>query len=322
MNVVNIWSNSVNCNRMILCWGVFISLILGCNKTLSSPLSLPEWAKEGSIQYATIDNLKIRYLRLGRGEPLVLVHTIRTQLDYFQKIIPELSKHYQVYALDLPGHGYSEITEQAHTKQLFVETVSGLMDHLDLKGVTLVGESIGGSIALGIAANRNARIKRVVSLNPADYVNSNGLDRSSTVGKVFFTAIEWPLIGWVVARAEDRNGLKKVLEGGFNEASNLPAVLLTEFSTVGEREGYPRAFRSIFLNWDSWVEGRKRYSNISVPVTLVYAEDDWSLPEERMSNKAMIKGATLVTIAGSGHFSSLEKPEKVTEIILSDNSLK
>jgi pimeloyl-ACP methyl ester carboxylesterase len=50
-------------------------------------------------------NNKLRYLKAGVGKPLVLMHTIRTQLEYFQAVIPELAKHYTVYAVDLPGHG-------------------------------------------------------------------------------------------------------------------------------------------------------------------------------------------------------------------------
>jgi len=274
------------------------------------------WAENANINTVDSAGLTMRYLKMGQGEPLVLIHTLRTQLDYFSKIIPELAKHYTVYALDLPGHGYSDITKQVHDKPLFIHHVTELIKTLKLEDVTLVGESVGGSISLGIAAQAKVSISRVIALNPADYVNSNGLDRSSTLGKILFTGIRLPFIGWIISNAEKRDVLQQVLEGGFENNSNLPAYLVDEFSRVGNRKGYSKAFRSIFLNWKSWTEGQKAYSNIKVPVTLVYADHDWATTAERHSNKALIKDATLITIKDCGHFSALDRPEQVVKAIL------
>ena len=67
--------------------------------------------------------------------------------------MPELSKRFTVYAL---------------------EAVEGFLDKLDLRDVTLAGVSIGGAIALIIAARRNPRVARVVSINPYDYAKGRG----------------------------------------------------------------------------------------------------------------------------------------------------
>ena len=53
--------------------------------------------------------LALRYEKTGEGPPLVLLHTIRTQLEYFRDLAPVLAKSYTVYAIDLPGHGHSPI---------------------------------------------------------------------------------------------------------------------------------------------------------------------------------------------------------------------
>ncbi len=276
----------------------------------------PLWTENTNINMVDSAGLKMRYLKMGEGEPLILIHTLRTQLDYFSKIIPELAKHYTVYALDLPGHGYSDITNQVHDKPLFIHHVTELIKALKLENVTLVGESVGGSISLGIAAQAKISIKRVIALNPADYVKSNGLDRSSTLGKILFTGIRLPFIGWIISNAEKRDVLQQVLEGGFENNSNLPADLVDEFSQVGNRKGYSKAFRSIFLNWNSWVKDQLQYSKIKVPVRFVYSEHDWSANAERHNNKELIKDATLITIKDCGHFSSLDRPEQVVKAIL------
>ena len=51
------------------------------------------------------DKLSLRYQKTGDGPPLVLMHTIRTQLEDFRYLAPLLADSFTVYAVDLPGHG-------------------------------------------------------------------------------------------------------------------------------------------------------------------------------------------------------------------------
>ena len=69
------------------------------------------------------------------------------------------------------------------------------------------------------------------------------------------------------------------------------------------------------LNWRTWIEARASYPAIKVPVTLAYGEADWSRAAERDSNAAMIPDARPVELERSGHFSCLEKPGKVAQLI-------
>src|SRR5205823_6468528 len=110
----------------------------------------------------TVDGVRLRYLKVGEGPVLLLLHTLRTQLDLFHKVIPELARSFTVYALDYPGHGYSDIPDGSYDADFFVKYVNGFLEKLDLIGVTLSGVSIGASISLIIAARRNPRVVRVV----------------------------------------------------------------------------------------------------------------------------------------------------------------
>ena len=65
------------------------------------------WAPEIPIRYFDFDGNRIRYIRTGSGPNLVLLHTLRTQLDIFEKLVPLVEKSFTVYALDYPGHGFS-----------------------------------------------------------------------------------------------------------------------------------------------------------------------------------------------------------------------
>ncbi|MCA2226376.1 SDR family NAD(P)-dependent oxidoreductase [Nonomuraea aurantiaca] len=87
---------------------------------------------------------RLRYLKAGSGAPLVLLHTVRTQAEHFRGLIPLISGRYTVYALDLPGMGYSEIVPGASYQEPAMRAgVERLLTELDLHDVTLVGESMG-----------------------------------------------------------------------------------------------------------------------------------------------------------------------------------
>ena len=74
------------------------------------------------------DGSRLRYFRTGTGPPLVLLHTVRTQLDYFQRVMPALWDEFTVYALDLPGMGWSDIVPGARYGE--PEEIAGLMAYM------------------------------------------------------------------------------------------------------------------------------------------------------------------------------------------------
>src|SRR5919198_4333110 len=69
------------------------------------------WSPSGEVEYATLaDGTRLRYLKAGSGPALTLLHTVRTQLDHFQLVIPRLVHAFTVFAIDMPGMGWSDIT--------------------------------------------------------------------------------------------------------------------------------------------------------------------------------------------------------------------
>src|SRR3954452_22227792 len=110
---------------------------------------------------------QLRYITGGTGAPLVLLHTVRTQAEHFRELIPLVQERYTVYALDLPGMGYSEIVPGAsYDEPAMRAAVETLLTQLDLRDATLLGESMGGTLALTAAAKLPDRVRRVVAINP------------------------------------------------------------------------------------------------------------------------------------------------------------
>jgi pimeloyl-ACP methyl ester carboxylesterase len=263
----------------------------------------------------------IRYFKSGKGQPLVLIHTIRTQLDYFEYVIPELAKHFTVYALDLPGHGYSSIDKKAnYDEPYFRSAVKAFIEKLDLNKVTLVGESIGGVLALTVATELPNRIKKVISSNPYDYDKfyGEGVRRGNFLANFVIGQFAIPYVGAIVAAMENILFLGIILKGGLKNRKWMPFKTLAEFDRAGRRRGFRYVERATFAGWKSWSKAKTLYSKIKAPVELVYAENDWSNLEERNLTAKDLNKKQFITINKTGHFSFIDRPEKMIEIILSN----
>jgi pimeloyl-ACP methyl ester carboxylesterase len=271
------------------------------------------WAPDIPINYIDVGGYRLRYIKAGRGPNLVLFHSIRTQLDLFEKVVPELANHFTVYALDYPGHGYSDIPKARYDADFFADSVEGFLIVLDLRDVTLSGVSIGGAIPLIIAGRRNPRVARVVAINPYDYAKGRGMARSSLPGWMVTVTSDIPVIGETVMRLRNFIIMKAVLRGGVANPKSIPTALLQEMYEVGNRPGHYRAFISLLRNAASWEVATKAYGNINVPVRLVWGDKDWARPSEREHDRSLLSGAQMVTVENGGHFLSLDRPDAVIE---------
>jgi pimeloyl-ACP methyl ester carboxylesterase len=259
---------------------------------------------------------KLRYIKTGKGPNLVLLHTLRTQLDLFEKTIPELSRHFTVYALDYPGHGYSDIPPARYDAAFFTEAVEGFLDRLDLRDVTLAGVSIGGSIALIIATRRNPRVARIVAINPYDYAKGRGMARSSLFGWFVTYAALVPVIGETVMRLRNSFIMGAVLRGGVAEKDSIPPPLLKEMYLVGNRPSHYRAFLSLLRSAESWQTATKDYGLIEVPALLIWGDRDWARPPEREHDRDLIPDVQMTALQRGGHFLALDRPQELTQLIV------
>jgi pimeloyl-ACP methyl ester carboxylesterase len=281
---------------------------------------MQDLSKIGQVSELNIDrNRTLRYLKTGKGSPLILLHTIRTQLDYFENVIPHLANHFTVYAIDLPGHGYSSIdTKASYDEPYFRSAVITFIEKLDLKDVTLVGESIGGVLALTVSSQLPGRIKQIVSSNPYDYDRKygDGVRRGNFLANFVISQFAIPYVGAVVAAMENILFLGIILKGGLKNKSWMPFNLLKEFDKVGRRKGYRYVERSTFAGWKSWGKAKSLYSSVKAPVKLIYGENDWSTVAERKDTAKQLGGVSISTVANTGHFAFVDNPQELIKILL------
>ena len=301
---------------ILLIGPVVVSYVVEAMRSAPATPSRLGWAPEVPIKYVKVDGINLRFLDIGQGPPLVLLHTLRTQLDMFQKVIPELSQHFHVYALDYPGHGFSDIPAVEYTPEFFTDVVAGFLEQMDIKDAVVAGESIGGSIPLRLAAQGNLRVKQVIAINAYDYDAGRGAMRSSPVAKLLFSLNNIPILGSTFWRLRQYPIFKNIMEGGVVHKDSWPPTLLREMNEVGNRPYHYQAFMSLVHHWAGWEDARANYEKIAIPVLLVYGEGDWSRPDEREANRRAIPGAEMAIVKDAGHFLSLDAPEAVIQNIL------
>ncbi|MFA6179705.1 MAG: alpha/beta hydrolase [Candidatus Methylopumilus sp.] len=278
----------------------------------------------GTVSELTLENkATIRYLKTGSGNPLILMHTIRTQLDYFQEVIPLLAQHFTVYALDLPGHGYSSIDTTINYDEPYMRnSVISFIEKLALTDVTLVGESIGAVLALTVASQVPERVKAVVSSNTYDYETryADGVRRGNFLANFILGNFAIPIHGAIFAALENKILLGLILKGGLRAKRWMPDALLSEFNTAGRRKSYRYVERNVFAMWRSWTKARTLYAGVKAPVTLVYGDHDWSTTAERQRTASALGVKQAITLKDTGHFAFVDRPLRLVEIIVTQSA--
>ena len=275
------------------------------------------WLPGVPVEYLPLNGSgpKVRFIRAGKGPSLLLMHTVRTQLDIFQRVIPKLLNNFTVYAFDYPGFGWSEIISGADYREpAFRKDVVLFVKQLGLRDLTLAGESMGATLALTASTELRERVRQVVAFNTYDYLP--GLERANLFASIIIKSVRAPIIGPIFAALENRPILKGVMRGGVFDPKTMPDNFLDELNRVGKRPGYSKVARAVYKSLPSYVAARKMYGNVTVPVTMVYGDHDWSHPSDREGAVALLRNANTITLPRTGHFASLENPEEVASILL------
>ena len=252
--------------------------------------------------------------RGGSGEPLLLLHGLTASWTVWQPVLGALEAEHDVLALTLPGHlGAAPLPED---RPASVDELRGgverQLDGLGLDTVHVVGNSLGGWLALELA--RAGRARSVVALSPAgawrtpkDLVRLNRLIRSGA---------------WVMAHAPD--GLERLLR-----RPRARKLFLRSVSEHGERVP-AAAMRGMFEDAagctvldDLYVSiadstGVPHLPDPGCPIRIAWGGRDRTLPFERYGKPMLeaVPSAELVMLPGVGHVPMSDDPELVARTIL------
>ncbi len=128
--------------------------------------NLPEY--DFAANFLQVGDTRMHYIDEGRGdETLLCLHGEPTWSYLYRKMIPPLAARFRVLAPDMVGFGKSDkyAALEDYSFQMHYDKLLGLIEALDLRNITLIGQDWGGSLGLTIAANHSARFARLVVLN-------------------------------------------------------------------------------------------------------------------------------------------------------------
>jgi pimeloyl-ACP methyl ester carboxylesterase len=111
------------------------------------------------------NGIKIHYVMGGTGEPLLLLHGFGQNWYMWNRLLPELSKHFLVIAPDLPGLGESGKPDSGYDKKAMAKDLHELMQDLNLKSINLAGHDIGLMVAYAYAAQYPTEVKKLALMD-------------------------------------------------------------------------------------------------------------------------------------------------------------
>lgn len=241
--------------------------------------------------------VKIFYDTYGNGTPIVFLHpwTTNAYIWYFQ-IFP-FARTNQVVAIDHRGHGRSDKPQSGYAIPIHASDVTAVLDALKIDRAILVGNSIGGMIAMQFALDHPERVKGLFILSSGTGVGAGMPKEVAAAFKSDFEGTFGALLdGTISAKTRrERPEIVEVMKSHFLVESNFPRHVFD--SSFADPAGV--------FNWN--IAGQ--LSSIKAPTVVYAGAEDQATPvaaNQLLADK--IPGAKLNVIKDVGHFFQLEKP--------------
>jgi pimeloyl-ACP methyl ester carboxylesterase len=250
--------------------------------TTSRQRRAPRWAGPTARRHSmTIQDTRIAWVQAGAGPPLLLLHGYGGSARWWARNLAPLARSHTVYALDLPGFGASRLLGPYSFGRV-MELLASWMDANGITSAVVVGHSMGGQIAMLLAASHPAKVCALALIAPA--------------GIPFDTH----LLG--IARQAFRSRV-----GG--DARFTPIVVL------GSLRAGPRIMWQAVSEIRS-VDVRPVLAAITAPTLILWGDQDRLLPVRNAAPlAAAIKGAELRVVPGGGHNLFFDDPGLVNAAI-------
>ncbi|MDN3640942.1 alpha/beta hydrolase [Simiduia curdlanivorans] len=244
---------------------------------------------------------KLHYVEQGSGEPLVLLHGLGSRADDWQVQMASWGGDYRVIALDLRGHGLSDVAEAGLTIATLADDLLALLNHLQLPRCFLVGFSLGGMVAFEFAVRNPARVSAMVIVNSGPQV----APFSVAIKCVFWLRLL--TIRLLGMRALGRQIARRI----FPEPEQ--AQLREKFeSQMANNDSV--SYRNTLLAIRDWSVSAY-LDQLQMPILIVAADQDYTSVAVKEAYAKYLKRAELVVISDSRHATPLDQPEKFNSAV-------
>ncbi len=137
-------------------------VLWGCQ---NQPIKTEEQNGAAYISSSDGTDINYRWQDTPGATPLVLIHCLGCNQEYWQAQVEAFSSDYAVLTLDLAGHGASDFARDEYTVSSYADDVHAVISHLQLAQPVIVGHGLGGAVAVELAAKSADNLKAVVTVN-------------------------------------------------------------------------------------------------------------------------------------------------------------
>jgi magnesium chelatase accessory protein len=277
-----------------------------------------DWAKDGSdwpnhaaSRFVEAAGMRWHVQVMGNGPALLLLHGTGAATHSWRDVMPKLAGNYTVVAMDLPGHAFTQPPSKSSLSLPgMAAAVAGLLRTLNVNPIRAVGHSAGAAVLVRMAVERLFAPQDIISFNGAFFpVTGVAGQFFSPLAKTFANAT---LVQKLFAKMADRKAVERLLR---DTGSNIDAEGITLYQKLFSNEGHIAGTLGMMAAWDlHWVP--QDLKNLPVPMTLVFASGDRTIPPARAAEAAkLVPHSNLIEIKGLGHLAHEEDPTGAAAII-------
>ena len=253
----------------------------------------------------------------GHGDPILMVHGNPTWSFYYYPLIGGMKRSNRCVAVDHVGCGRSDKPQQYdYSLDQHIENLVALIDHLQLKNITLVAHDWGGAIGMGAVRLRNDLFRRIVLLNTAAF--------PPPFFPLRIRACRMPLLGTAAVRGINLFA-RAAITMATERTGGLPAAeaagLLAPYDSWKNRVAIDRFVRDIPTRsdqrtWQTLANIESSLSKLTIPKLLIWGMRDWCFRPECLDRfRGFWPEAKVVQFADAGHYVMLDKPNEVLAAI-------
>lgn len=259
-------------------------------------------------QSVAVDGVKLRYVDTGgEGVPLFFCSGIGGSLELWSRQLEALAASHRLIAWDYPGHGLSDMGRQPYDPEGYAACALGLLDALGLERVIVVGNSLGGAIALRLSGLAPERIAGLVLVAPA------------MMGpEVFppFRLMSLPLLGELMAKP-GKLSVERQLTALFHDPEVVTNGLRAIISRNVHKPGAARALLATLrltlslagVRKSVWRKSLTLLEKATCPVLLVHGRQDVVLPFQLSQRAPLPERGRLILLDNCGHTPQFEQPD-------------
>jgi len=275
-----------------------------------------DWPQREFSRFVVADGIRWHVQQRGpttEGAPaLVLIHGTGAATHSWRGLMPLLARQHRVLAMDLPGHGFSDMP-RAWSLSLprLARAVATLLSSLGTHADVIVGHSAGAAIAVRMALDGLVRPHRIVSLNGA-LLPLGGLAGQffSPMARLLAAHPVVPkLFAW---RAADRRVVERLIG---STGSAIDAEGLALYGRLVSNPGHAAGALAMMANW-ALVPLQEDLCKLRLPLHLVVGGNDRTVPASQAAGvRRRVLGAWQSTLPGLGHLAHEERPDLVEPLI-------